>query len=96
MSGIYKDHFENLVTKEGGTAFPTPYKLPGGGDGSFTGMTLRDYFAAQVLIGAASQEDQPLDLKGKSYEGALCDYWASVAKAAYVAADEMIKARAEQ
>ena len=64
----------------GGPAFPTgtgvtPYN---------PGMTLRDYFAAQALIGICANQDN------RAFIGAV-----PFASAAYVLADAMLKAREE-
>lgn len=37
------------INKQGGPAFPV--SIPGSGDNGWQGMTLRDYFAAQAVIG---------------------------------------------
>lgn len=79
-------------------AFPHP---GGAGDStvqeSHLGMTLRDYFAAKFLAGAAT-DSGPLDVcdtaDSADVDAALNAYWAQVAKAAYIAADAMLAARA--
>ena len=71
------------ITAEGGPAFS--YATGGAtGPGSqvWPGMTLRDWFAGQALVGIATEP-----------EG--CRKPSEWAKFAYDAADEMIKARAQ-
>lgn len=76
------DIFFDRTIKEGGTAFPSTFK---GSDSAtyvqFTGMTLRDYFAAQALTGWISRYG-PADLK----EGAC---------RCYQIADAMLEARGD-
>ncbi len=74
--------------KDGGPAFPQPLFKQNDGfttnpsDGyGLGGMTLRDYFAGQALVGFSSEEM----LRGFSAEGR--------ARLAYEAADEMLKER---
>lgn len=56
------------------------------------GMTLRDWFAGQILAGAGG--DASIDQRvGESVESALSRYWTRVAVAAYIAADAMLAAR---
>jgi hypothetical protein len=63
---------------DGGSAFPMGYH-PEGNSADHPGMTLRDYFAAAAL-------------QGILYQGGGST-WDVDAKAAYSAADAMIKAR---
>jgi len=62
--------------ENGGPAFPVVIPLDQSSE-SFTGMTLRDYFAAKVMQGLLDAE------MGKS----------AIAKVAYEMADAMLKAR---
>lgn len=67
---------------DGGQAFPVPgVGMCANGEMHMpeAGMTLRDYFAAKALQGMASISSNVS--------------WESVAKSAYEAADEMLKAR---
>lgn len=61
-------------TNTGGPAFPFGT--------AFSGMTLRDYFAAQALQGICANQDN------RTYRGPM-----DFAVAAYVLADAMLKAR---
>ena len=65
-------------TKTGGPAFPL--KEPMSND--FQGMTLRDYFAAKAMQGFVSDPDWRSDMMPDE-----------TARAAYVQADAMLKAR---
>ncbi len=67
---------------DGGSAFPSPGVVLSGGrqQGAYEGMTLRDYFAAVAL-------------QGFLVGGRITEQ--SVYKAAYLAADGMLKARSE-
>lgn len=60
---------------EGGTAFPAP----NGEGGTTEGMSLRDYFAGQVIGAIYLEEDQDADFRP--------DRWANLA---YEIADAMI------
>lgn len=66
---------------DGGPAFPQDLQGRRGDDPQYQGMSLRDWFAGQVLQGLASNEER----------------WVSanevIAKACYEAADAMLKAR---
>jgi hypothetical protein len=84
------------VSKDGGPAFPTPDLYgPGGvaqvqGD---SGMSLRDYFAAQALRGIATCE--PDSVSGSTARTSAEDSGvrAEVAWSCYEMADAMLKAR---
>jgi hypothetical protein len=68
------------MINDGGPAFPSEYTLP-----ENQGMTLRDYFAAKAMQGLFSC--------GKAHD----EHTAHVtAKASYLMADAMLKARGEQ
>lgn len=71
-----------MSVKDGGPAFPAV--VPESGAGYF-GMTLRDYFAGQVVNGLAAGRMEP-------YEGNASEreWWA---EEAYAIADAMLKAR---
>ena len=78
--------------KDGGSAFPVMehFGLEGGGgytDCSSRGMSLRDWFAGQVLPGLVSYDPRMSD---KGYEPN------NVAELAYKYADAMIEARDKQ
>ena len=64
------------ILNQGGAAFPSSF-----GDVEFSGMTLRDYFAAQIIVGW---------LPGAKVED---DYVRSVARRAYQIADIMLEVR---
>ena len=69
-----------MSTKDnGGPAFPNPINPAGMG----RGMTLRDYFAAKAMQGLCSDE---------RWDPAFAEY---TARAAYMQADAMLKARNE-
>ena len=86
------------INKTGGPAFPVncveDEDAPGCFHGGYTGMTLRDYFAAKAM---------PLAMKrlGENYEKDLVANhwcwedgdWESVAEISYALADAMIKSR---
>lgn len=72
---------------DGGPAFPeTRWDDKTRQDVQWTGMTLRDYFAAKVLSALALRAIDETVKLGKSQIG-------STAEAAYMFADAMIKAR---
>jgi hypothetical protein len=75
---------------DGGPAYPRPASEGGGrGYGEQDGMSLRDYFAGQVLLGiyAANDGDHVKDLGGQP--------GVSIARLAYLQADYMLDARKE-
>ena len=76
---------------DGGPAFPCEEQIRCNGEvcdiRKFTGMTLRDYFAAAALHGNLA--GQSIDVG--YYEGK--DAWNKAAKDAYAVADAMLKAR---
>ncbi|WP_260479388.1 hypothetical protein [Pseudomonas aeruginosa] len=78
----------------GGPAFPVPLNPgePYQGHSPFDGMTLRDYFAAQVVCGL-QQVLWKETMVGKFHSGS--DVISDMAAAAYEAADAMLKARKE-
>lgn len=63
-------------------AFPVFPETGGGHAAAFQGMTLRDYFAAKAMQALLSDTDWRLDMDIED-----------TAKAAYMTADEMLKAR---
>ena len=69
---------------DGGPAFPT-------GDGVFGGMSLRDWFAGQALVGLMSQMSGVLAM----YDTDDPEQATTVAFLAYKAADAMLKKRAQ-
>jgi hypothetical protein len=76
------DHIPDItkMINDGGPAFPRT-----GADGHTSpqsGMTLRDYFAAAALQGLIANGE--------------CPTWDDDAKAAYAAADAMLKAREDK
>jgi len=80
-----QDYQDSLVIPDGGPAFP--HTLPTGQP--FSGMSLRDYFAAQALTGClAYSVVNPMI--GNFHENATPD---NVAAAVYNYADAMLKAR---
>jgi hypothetical protein len=66
------------MINDGGPAFPMGYH-PEGNSADHFGMTIRDYFAAAALQGLIANGE--------------CPTWDDDAKAAYAAADAMLKAR---
>jgi hypothetical protein len=72
------------IANTGGPAFPQSREI---GD-FFTGMTLRDYFAAQALTGAQIWDAV---LNGKNAQ--FSDGVNKLADVAYAVADSMLKAR---
>jgi len=66
----------------GGPAFPFD------GTHAFTGMSLRDYFAAQAMTGAQIW-DAVLNGKNAQFQGGV----EQLAEVAYAVADAMLKAR---
>ena len=65
-----------MITTDGGPAFPVPdseYQIQD------TGMTLRDYFAARMMVDLMSGQGP--------------DYWKICAERAYAMADAMLEAR---
>lgn len=67
-------------SNDGGMAFPTVFPAEHYGTG-YRGMTLRDYFAGQVLAGQLASSSTPFDI--------------FVARYAYRIADIMLEARGE-
>ncbi|MPT23936.1 MAG: hypothetical protein E2577_13650 [Starkeya sp.] len=83
---------------DGGPAFPVPNADFTEAYGGAPGMSLRDWFAGQFLAGACSDKD-PLNVSiaadQHEIDAALKAHWSKVARAAFIAADAMIAARAE-
>ena len=75
-----------MAAKNGGPAFPVSYISDGN-----PGMTLRDYFAGQALVGWIAS------LSARHEEPGYSDVAAAeeAARLAYVAADAMLAAREE-
>ena len=78
-----------MSAQDGGPAFP--FKCQGSTTAPefYYGMTLRDYFAAQALVGCLSNHNLLLRVDGESIEStrvAAADY-------AYALADAMLRAR---
>ncbi len=73
---------DDVAAKDGGLAFPLQTPM-----GSFTGMTLRDYFAAAALQGmlANPKLEKQIIQQGQSW----------IEATAWITADAMIKARSE-
>ena len=74
-----------MATNDGGRAFPRPASaeettLGGHANVSQPGMSLRDWFAGQALVGFIGRGDHP-------------DPFPWIAKAAFDAADAMLEAR---
>jgi hypothetical protein len=88
-------------TNTGGPAFPLHNHGPQSLGLHFTGMTLRDYFAAKAMQGlmAMKSAEEFVDENGNemSYEegsvGTLFVHTDFLAKEAYMIADMMLKAR---
>jgi hypothetical protein len=68
-------------TNTGGPAFPCQWDHGAAGIQSFSGMTLRDYFAAKAMQGMVTDP---------SWQGGTCK---TVASTAYEMADDMLRAR---
>lgn len=85
-----------MMTKKpnGGPAFPQPRpdysQAYGGANMPFGGMSLRDWFAGQVLNGLLSDSDERPE-----NDETLEDFAESIAAGAYQMADAMLKARGE-
>lgn len=75
---------------DGGQAFPSSFVGPYGTESSKGGMTLRDWFAGQALIGLVSDADnlRKLSVNGKEVA-------AITARSAYFMADAMLAERAK-
>jgi len=82
------------VKDDGGPAFPNNDQH----GCAFTGMTLRDWFAGQVLVGHSSQRDDRTCTRNS--EISIADQQAAYLKAdaeyCYAIADAMIAAREEK
>ena len=74
-----------MSAKNGGTVFPYT-----GTAGAYSGMSLRDYFAAKAMATLST-----LEYAGALYElaGEIGEASDAVAKAAYEIADAMLRAR---
>ena len=87
------DHIPDVtkMINDGGPAFPCEEQIRCNGEvcdiRKFTGMTLRDYFAAAALQGNLA--GQSIDVG--YYDGE--DAWNKAANDAYAVADAMLKAR---
>ena len=77
----------STIIDRGGPAFPTLFIEPKYGSG-YTGMTLRDYLAAQALAGILSSGDSKIG-------NIISDPWkaATLTQSCYIIAGEMLKAR---
>lgn len=77
---------------DGGPAFPSHGTM---GEREHCGMSLRDWYAGQALIGLASgSQEIELDVKvGESVKDARQRYWQNIAYGAYVIADALIAAK---
>lgn len=90
--------------KDGGSAFPysPTYKYPGSNgdsawtdeltDGGTTGMTLRDYFAGQALVGFVGMIDLH-KIAALNSDADVTKKFVAFAKASYEMADAMLEAR---
>jgi hypothetical protein len=77
----------------GGPAFPTKPLGPAHGK-LYDGMTLRDWLMGQCIAAAFGREDQSINMnQWETVDDALKRHWATVAKAAAIAADAMLEAR---
>ncbi len=80
-----------MMKDNGGPAFPRPYsRTPNQGFGPQSGMSLRDYFAAQVICGL-QQVLWNETMVGRFHSGS--DVISDMAAVAYETADAMLKAR---
>lgn len=94
-----RDH--GSIIEDGGPAFPgdmPTVQLDGNKLPFAPGMSLRDWFAGQFLSAAATANEPlgvSLDAAQEEIDAALKDAWTAVARAAYIAADAMLRARAK-
>ena len=72
------------MANDGGPAFPSKFKDVSGEPFVFTGMTLRDYFAAKALAGGIRE----FFSAGDAWDG-----YEDFAESCYHMADAMLKAR---
>lgn len=83
----------------GGPAFPVPHAIDGNWvkdpRPEYSGMTLRDYFAAKAAAGLCSNEWHGRFMLGKCNSGDPGAAYQQVATTAYRIADAMISARKE-
>ena len=78
-----KNGIEQPMTKPANpSAFPSEYRY-----GGHAGMTLRDWFAGQALVGVIT--------RNKIYLNGLTGQWKEAAEQAYATADAMLEARGE-
>ena len=80
------------LLKAGGPAFPSSSELGEGITSSFMGMTLRDYFAGQAIIGIMSDEGILDGFKENSKRNGTLFTW-ELSVGAYEIADKMLEAR---
>jgi hypothetical protein len=80
------------LMKAGGPAFPSTNDLGEGTTSSFMGMTLRDYFAGQAIIGIMSNDTISTDFEARGQKNGTFYTW-ELAIGAYEIADKMLKAR---
>jgi len=81
---------------DGGPAFPSEGEGHGNPKYHSPGMSLRDYFAGQFLVGAATDNgalDVSIDADQYDIDEALREHWGNIARTAYIAADAMLAAR---
>lgn len=79
---------------DGGQAFPQSVFIPNRTEGYFhaeapAGMSLRDWFAGQALLGIISKAPYDTDISGRD------DKEIRIARGAYSYADEMLRIRSE-
>jgi len=82
---------------DGGPAFPrTVQRWNDSLDNSVQGMSLRDWFAGQFLVGAATDNgalDVSIAADQYDIDEALREHWGACARTAYIVADAMLAAR---
>jgi hypothetical protein len=77
-------------SNDGGMAFPTWFPEEHYGTG-YRGMTLRDYFAGQALVGDLASQSVEVGIYGTNSGG----WQKHAAENAYILADAMLAARKE-
>lgn len=75
--------------KDGGPAFPFKCQGPTTGPEFYYGMTLRDWFAGQALVGVLSNHD----LLMRTDQESILSTRAAAAQYAYAVADSMLQQR---
>lgn len=84
-----------MASDDGGPAFPRPdWSGSWAGPYTFSGMTLRDWFAGHVLAGKLPTETFTMEVGFDEDAEAVRERWrAELAQFCYVMADAMLEAR---